>query len=106
MSDGVGRGLRNLSVRALAIDPRNSNALYAATTEGVFSSLDGGTSFTPFNSGLTHLSVSLLLIDPSGRSLHAGTSTGGVFDYELLPKRLPLSLPARRAPVRGERDRP
>jgi photosystem II stability/assembly factor-like uncharacterized protein len=66
-------------VRALAIDPHNSNTLYAGTDFGVFRSTDGGETWSAVNSGLTSLSVFVLTIDPLDSStLYAGT-TGGVF---------------------------
>jgi photosystem II stability/assembly factor-like uncharacterized protein len=66
-------------VRTLAIDPHNSNTLYAGTDFGVFRSTDGGETWSAVNSGLTSLSVFVLTIDPLDSStLYAGT-TGGVF---------------------------
>ncbi|MBO9362486.1 MAG: hypothetical protein J7452_09815, partial [Thermoflexus sp.] len=68
-------------VSALAIDPRNSNTLYAGTLGGgVFKSTDGGGSWSAFNDGLTHLFVYALAIDPANPdTLYAGTWGGGVF---------------------------
>src|SRR5215469_12421302 len=36
-------------VQSLAIDPRNSSTIYAATASGVYRSIDGGVTFTPYS---------------------------------------------------------
>ena len=78
-------GLPTAEVTTLCINPRNTAQVFAiVTNQGVFESVDGGTSWLPFNSGLGDFtsSVSSLAIDPTGEYLHAGTGAG-VFDYQL-----------------------
>ena len=68
------------NIRVLAIDPSNSNIIYAGTNGGVFKSTNGGGTWNAVNSGLTNTSVSTLAIDPSNSNIiYAGTGGGGVF---------------------------
>src|SRR3954465_14481062 len=71
------------SILALAIDPRNTDTLYAGTASGaVFKSIDGGSNWRAVNSGLTgvaegHTSIPALVIDPSSpTTVYAGRSSG------------------------------
>ena len=73
----VNNGLTNKSVWALAIDPSTPTTLYAGTWNGVFKSINGGTTWSA--NGLTGNGVFALAIDPSTpTTLYAGTN-GGVF---------------------------
>ena len=75
------------SVTALAIDPRISATVYAATNSGVFRSIDGGLNWTPVNSGLTTLSVSTLAIHPQNPdTVYAGILDGSVFAMTFAPE--------------------
>ena len=57
------------------IDPTAPTTLYAATSEGVFKSIDSGGSWTPVDTGLKKDSVVALAIDPNtSTTLYAGTS--------------------------------
>jgi hypothetical protein len=66
------------SGRAIAIDPGDSDIVYGARDgEGIFKSVDGGTSWTPVNDGLGSFSIFALAVDPQNTSvLYAGTSSG------------------------------
>jgi photosystem II stability/assembly factor-like uncharacterized protein len=64
-------------VYALAVDPIDSNTLYAGTNGGVFKSTNGGTTWSAVNTGLTTRIVYTLAIDST--MLYAGTWYGGVF---------------------------
>jgi hypothetical protein len=79
-------GTQNYRVTALAIDPRNTNTVYAGTAGfGVFRSTDGGATWSGLNSGLTALSVTSFAIDSHDtRTIYAGTP-GGVFAIRLDP---------------------
>ena len=68
------------NMTALAIDPSDSNRLYAAASGGgVFRSSDGGANWSALNQGLANLDVHSLAIAPGGRHVvYVGTS-GGVF---------------------------
>jgi photosystem II stability/assembly factor-like uncharacterized protein len=77
---------------SLVIDPTNSDTLFAAYADGVFTSPDGGATWSELSYGLPdHLEILALSINPSGTSLHAGTNVG-VFDYHFTaPCAEPLS---------------
>ena len=66
-------------IRILAIDPSNSNIIYAGTDGGVFKSTNGGDTWSPINSGITSVStaaVRTLAIDPSNSNIvYAGSQT-------------------------------
>ena len=67
--------------KAIAIDPSNSQTVYAGTDGdgGVFKSTNGGASWTAANSGMTDTYVYSLAIDPTNsQTIYVGT-LGGVF---------------------------
>ncbi len=69
------------AVQALAIDPSNTQIVYAgSSTLGVLKSTDGGETWAASNTNLTSLNVRTLLVDPQRpEHIYAGTATGGVF---------------------------
>jgi len=73
-------GLEGFDVVRLAIDPENSQVIYAASWNGgMFKSLDGGVTWTSINSGLTNLECHEIALDLNApETLYAGTS-GGAF---------------------------
>ena len=79
----IGRGLEDvitsrLRMTALAIDPTNSNIIYAATAGGgVFRTSDGGVSWSPFNDDLGNFDVRVLAFAKGdAKTLYAGTGSG------------------------------
>ncbi|MFQ5854401.1 MAG: WD40/YVTN/BNR-like repeat-containing protein, partial [Anaerolineae bacterium] len=78
--DAINRGLTNLEIHDIAIDPSDPDVLYAATGEGVFRSTDGGGRWQAASQGLLASEVTSLAIHPSSPAvIYAGTSGGGVF---------------------------
>jgi photosystem II stability/assembly factor-like uncharacterized protein len=77
----LSNGLTSISVISLAVDPINSQIVYAGSRMGgVFKSSDGGDSWIPLNSGLLSNSVESLAIDPSTPgTLYAALWGGGIF---------------------------
>ncbi len=80
----------NLEISSLAIDPVNSNILYAATTDapyhdissgrGIYRSINSGESWKPINNGLGVLYFNSLAIDPLDPStIYAGSSGNGIY---------------------------
>ncbi len=70
------------SIGALAIDPQNTQTLYAGGEYGggVFKSTDGGASWNLASAGLRAVVIDALAIDPqTSQILYAGTSLEGVF---------------------------
>jgi len=80
----AGNGIPSIPINALAIDPVNSNVLYAGTDIGVYSSTDGGANWAPFGTGLPRSAVFDLAIQPSNRLLRAGTHGRGVWEIPLI----------------------
>lgn len=73
------RRLPGVDVFAVAVDPQSSSIVYAATHgAGVFTSTDGGWTWSAMNDGLTQPFVRSLAIDANG-VVYAGTNGSGVF---------------------------
>jgi photosystem II stability/assembly factor-like uncharacterized protein len=74
----VADGLGDASVFAIAIDPRNSNVLYAGSAgQGAFKSVDAGTTWKPIS---IDSNVNVILVDPDNSNIvYAGTDGHGVF---------------------------
>src|SRR5262249_24088930 len=56
-------------VLALAIDPKNSQTIYAATTTGLIKSVNAGVSWMSANAGLPSQPVLTIAIDPSNPAI-------------------------------------
>ncbi|MFN8525441.1 MAG: hypothetical protein U0821_20270 [Chloroflexota bacterium] len=52
-----GNGIPDVPVNAFAIDPANSNILYAGTDIGVYRSTDAGANWVPYGTGLPRVAV-------------------------------------------------
>ena len=69
-------GLNGMNVWSLAINPSNSQIIYAGTSFGVYKTNNGGGSWYIVNGD----GGSSLAIDPSdSQTVYAGSSSGGVF---------------------------
>ncbi|HEX3142337.1 MAG TPA: Calx-beta domain-containing protein, partial [Pyrinomonadaceae bacterium] len=79
----AGSGIPSVPINAFAIDPLNSNNLYAGTDIGVYFSADAGASWSPFGSGLPRVAVFDLQIQPTSRILRAGTHGRGIWETAL-----------------------
>lgn len=80
----AGSGIPSIPINGFAIDPLNSNNLYAGTDVGVYFSSDAGASWTPFGSGLPRVAVFDLQIQPTSRILRAGTHGRGIWETALV----------------------
>src|SRR5207253_9317170 len=80
----AGSGIPSVPINAFAIDPLNSNNLYAGTDIGVYFSSDAGFSWTPFGTGLPRSAVFDLQIQPSSRILRAATHGRGIWETALV----------------------
>jgi hypothetical protein len=80
----AGNGIPSVPINAFAIDPLNSNNLYAGTDIGVYFSSDAGASWTPFGTGLPRVAVFDLQIQPSSRLLRAATHGRGIWETALV----------------------
>lgn len=78
----LSRMTRNLPVFALAVDPSNSNRVWAASAGAVFLSEDGGTTWVSSSEGLPAVDVLDLRLDPfDPDTLYAGTDGGSVYVF-------------------------
>ncbi len=69
-------GLAGVTVTALAISPTNAQLHYAGTTNGIYRSTNGGTTWTRADSGLPYTRVSSLAIAPNNACvIYAGIET-------------------------------
>lgn len=77
--------LPDVPVNSLALDPANSNLLYAGTDIGVYVSADDGVTWAELGSGLPNVPVVKLLTFVSGgtRKLRAATIGRGVWQIDL-----------------------
>lgn len=77
--------------RFLAVAPSNPDVVYATgfAQEGIFRSLDGGATWTPFDQGLADFQgfVNLLTYNAQGTVAYAGTSNGVFQSSGGLPQR-------------------
>ncbi len=64
-------------IASIAVDPQNSNVVYAATATGVFKSNDGGTTWG--NSGLMGFAVGNVTIDPQNPATVYASMVGYIF---------------------------
>jgi hypothetical protein len=79
-----GSGIPSVPINAFAIDPLNSNNLYAGTDIGVYFSNDAGASWSPFGTALPRVAVFDLQIQPTSRILRAGTHGRGIWETALV----------------------
>jgi len=80
----MNNGLTNTNILSIAIDPTNSQIIYAGTDGGgVYKSTNGGANWAKMNNGLTNTNILSIAIDPENtQTLYAGTKLG-VFKYIL-----------------------
>jgi photosystem II stability/assembly factor-like uncharacterized protein len=80
----AGNGIPDVPVNAFAIDPTNSNNLYAGTDIGVYRSSDAGANWVPINNGqLPRVAVFDMAIQPTSKILRIATHGRGIWEYDL-----------------------
>jgi hypothetical protein len=79
----AGNGIPSIPINALAIDPANSNNIFAGTDIGVYNSTDGGANWVPFGAGLPRSAVFDLALQNANRILRAGTHGRGVWEISI-----------------------
>ena len=85
----AGTGIPDTPTNALAIDPANTQIVYAGTDIGVFRTQNGGTSWEPFSEGLPRVAVFGMEIQPVHRVLKIATHGRGIWENN-------LNVPSRR----------
>jgi hypothetical protein len=69
------------TIISMALDPANGNTIYAGTREGkVYSSTNGGTSWSDMSAGLPATEIRFLAVDPADPTkIYAGTVSNGIY---------------------------
>jgi hypothetical protein len=80
-----GTGIPDVPVNALAVDPANSNNVYAGTDVGVYVSTDAGATWNPYGTGLPAIAVFDMAIQNANRFLRIATHGRGWWEISLVP---------------------
>ncbi len=73
-------GIPDVPVNAFAVDPLNSDYLYAGTDIGVFSSIDGGANWSAYGTGLPRVAVFDLNVQKTAHKVRIGTHGRGAWE--------------------------
>ena len=76
----VSNGLPDVPVNAFAVDPGNSNYLYAGTDIGSFTSTDGGATWIAYGTNLPRVAIFDLNIQPVTHQIRVGTHGRGAWE--------------------------
>ncbi|HEX6184513.1 MAG TPA: MBG domain-containing protein [Pyrinomonadaceae bacterium] len=80
----VGGGqIPDVPVNAFAVDPADSNTLYAGTDIGVYRSMDGGTTWSAFSDGLPRVAVFDMAVQAPSRKLRIATHGRGIWEISV-----------------------
>ena len=77
-----GTGIPDVPVNAFAIDPANTQNIFAGTDIGVFRSTNGGATWEPFSDGLPRVAVFGMEFHRTRRLLRIATHGRGLFEYD------------------------
>ncbi|HKR61180.1 MAG TPA: HYR domain-containing protein, partial [Pyrinomonadaceae bacterium] len=83
-------GIPQIPVSSIAVDPQNSNILYAATDIGVYQSTDGGANWAPYGVGLPRVAVFDVKISNVQRYLRIATHGRGIWEIGIPGNQLPV----------------
>jgi len=86
----AGIGIPDVPVNTLAIDPANTNILFAGTDIGVFRSADGGLTWEPFSDGLPRVAVFGMEFHRAQRLLRISTHGRGIYEYDFAAEPTPF----------------
>ncbi|HWW74929.1 MAG TPA: carboxypeptidase regulatory-like domain-containing protein, partial [Pyrinomonadaceae bacterium] len=82
----------DVPVDAFAVDPSDSNMLYAGTDIGVYRSTDGGQTWEAFSNGLPRVAVFDMAIHQPSRTLRIATHGRGLWDISIAAPVAPGTL--------------
>jgi len=85
-----GMGIPDTPVSSFAIDPANTQQLFAGTDIGVFRSTDGGANWQPFSNGLPRVAVFGMEIQAQHRLLKIATHGRGIWQFNLASPNNPV----------------
>jgi photosystem II stability/assembly factor-like uncharacterized protein len=83
-------GIPQVPVSSIAVDPQDSNSLYAGTDIGVYHSSDGGANWTPYGVGLPRVAVFDVKISNVQRYLRIATHGRGIWEIGIPGRQLPV----------------
>jgi photosystem II stability/assembly factor-like uncharacterized protein len=83
-------GIPQVPVSSLAVDPQDSNSIYAGTDIGVYHSSDGGASWVPLGTGLPRVAVFDVKISNVQRYLRIATHGRGIWEIGIPGRLLPV----------------
>jgi hypothetical protein len=78
-----GGQIPDVPVNAFAVDPADSNTLYAGTDIGVYRSLDGGATWAAFSDGLPRVAVFDMAVHNASRKLRIATHGRGIWETSI-----------------------
>jgi hypothetical protein len=81
--NAAGAGIPSVPINALAIDPINSNHIYAGTDIGVYHSTDGALTWNPYGTGLPRSAVFGMAIQSPNRILRVATHGRGMWEISI-----------------------
>jgi hypothetical protein len=79
----IGVGLPDIPTSAIEVDPDNPDVIYVGTDLGIYSSLDAGASWQPFNNGMPLAMVNDLKVFLPDRKIRAATHGNGAWERDL-----------------------
>ncbi|HTG16575.1 MAG TPA: hypothetical protein VK747_15105, partial [Blastocatellia bacterium] len=83
-------GIPQVPISGFAVDPQDSNSLYAGTDIGVYNSTDGGANWAPYGTGLPRVAVFDLKISNVQRLLRIATHGRGIWEIGIPGRLLPV----------------
>jgi photosystem II stability/assembly factor-like uncharacterized protein len=87
-------GIPQVPISSIAVDPQDSNSLYAGTDIGVYHSSDGGANWSPLGSGLPRVAVFDVKISNVQRYLRIATHGRGIWEIGIPGRQLPVTRSA------------
>jgi hypothetical protein len=83
-------GIPTVPINGFAVDPQDSNSLYAGTDIGVYHSSDGGANWVPLGTGLPPVAAFDVKISNVQRVLRVATHGRGIWEIGIPGRQLPV----------------